>query len=91
MPNPGYIEPRDVDNVGLQDATVEDFLLPLLMAKIPGSIKAARGAMLDRKLAQAAQRYSGNSPLPGYALDFSDKARNSYRTLEGVLLGTQKR
>lgn len=82
----GYPEPRDVDNVGLQDATVTDFLVPLLMGKIPGAVKAGRGAMLDRKLAKAAQRYSGNSPLPAPYLDFSSKARNSYRTLKDVLM-----
>ena len=77
----------DTNEPGLKDASVSDFLLPYLLGPSAMKTGADMAEGVGAKLADEAGEVSlgGSRGLPSAAdrLDFSDLARNSYKTLGG--------
>jgi len=73
-----FPEPQEVDQEGMKDATVPDFLLPYLAGKLPflkGT--AGKNAALDEKLSDIAARFASRDRALPAGIDFSNAARTA--------------
>jgi len=76
--------PSELD-LGIKDATVSDFLLPYLLGPSLARTTAKEAVPVLRGLGEAGEVSLGGKGLPSVAdkLNFSDLARNTYKTLGG--------